>query len=214
MVIFGGKKAGAEAPPVASGPKGDPWDQKTLEWFIKLDRISLRITHMERRYKAGPGAPWGTRNYGNPETIATGFLNEAPQHVHVEIEFVDKGPDFGSAYLTYQMDVDHEAGQVNLPVLKISVLDADHAIKTGLLESLRDAIAAGESVAQARIWAKPTEGRWDTVEGGHSRCLDVTGMIVWAFTKSPRLQPWAMPIGEQDLSSYPDVRQLRRVPKT
>ncbi|MHA6692475.1 hypothetical protein [Devosia sp. A449] len=212
-MMFSGKKPGAEKPPVAAGPGGDPWDQKTLEWFTKLDRISLRITHIERRYKAGPGAPWGVKDYGNPETIATGFLNEAPQHVHIEIEFKDASPEFGSAYLTYQMDVDHTSGPINMPVMKISVLDTDHAIKTGLLESLRDAVSAGESVAQARIWATPTEGRWETVEGGHNRCLDVTGMIVWVFTKSPRLQSWAMPIGEQDLTSYPDPRQLRSKPK-
>lgn len=104
---------GAEKPPAAADPGGDPWDQKTLEWFTKLDRISLRITHMERRYKAGPGAPWGVNYYGNPETIATGFLNEAPQHVHVEIEFKNASPEFGGAYLTYQMDVDHTSGPIN-----------------------------------------------------------------------------------------------------
>lgn len=212
-MIFSGKKPSVETPPPAARPGGDPWDQKTLDWLTKLDRISLRITHIERRYKAGPGAPWGRGDYGNPETIATGFLNEAPQHVHVEIEFRETAAEFGTAYLTYQMDVDHPSGPVNMPVLKVSVLDPDHAIRTGLLESLRDAVAAGESVAQARIWATPTDGCWATVEGGHSRCLDVTGMIVWAFTKSPRLQPWALPIGDIDLSSYPDPRQLRSRPK-
>ena len=212
-MIFSGKKPGVETPPLAAGPGGDPWDQKTLEWLTKLDRISLRVTHIERRYMAGPKAPWGIRGHSNPETIATGFLNEAPQHVHVEIEFRDASPDFGSAFLTYQMDVDYASGPINMPVLKISVLDTDHAIETGLLEGLRDAVAAGESVAQARIWTEPADSRWETVQGGHGRCLDVTGMVVWAFTKSPRLQTWALPIGEQELSSYPDPRQLRLAPK-
>jgi hypothetical protein len=97
--------------------------------------------------------------------------------------------------------------------MKVTVLDTDHAIKTGLLEGLRDAMAGGESVAQARIWIEPEQGRCDTVPGGHSRCLDVTGMIVWAFTKSPRLLPWALPIGEQDLGTFPDVWQLRSKPQ-
>lgn len=103
-MIFAGKKSGAEVPPTATGPGGDPWDQKTLEWLGKTKIIGLRITHVERRFKGGPGAPWGRRNTGNPETVVTGYLPEALQHVHLQIEFEDDMPAYGEGWLEVTAD--------------------------------------------------------------------------------------------------------------
>lgn len=210
-LMFGKQKEATDRPPLATGPGGDPWDHKTLDWLKATSMLSLHITHIERRFKSGPSAPARDGEY-SPEIIASGYLPHAPQHVHVQVEFNSCVREYGSAWLTYYLEQEHAAGKLNVPYLGINLSDQDGQIRTGVVESLRDAIAGGFSVAEARIWTKFSDG-WDDARGGHSRSFDVDGMIVWAYSRSPRLQSWALPLGEFDLNTHPDHRQLRRKPQ-
>lgn len=211
-MIFGGKKPGIEVPPVATGPRGDPWDQKTLDWLGKTKMLGLRITHVERRFKGGPGAPWGRANTGNPEFIITGYLPEAPQHVHLQIEFEDDLQVYGEGWLTFYVDQEYPTGHLNIPYLQIRLQDKDHSIRTGIIEAMRDAIAAGGNQAEARAFIQRGDA-WEGIEGGHTRTLDIQGMIVWGYTRAPNLPTWALPLGEFDHESYPRPSQLRSKPK-
>ena len=208
--MFGKTKDTTEKPPVATGPKGDPWDDKTLAWLKSTSMLGLYITNIERRYKSGPAAPGRASEY-NPEIVVSGYLPHAPQHVHLLIEFKPDHRGFGSGWLTYQMDEDHPSGKLNVPYLAIQLADTDGLLRAGIVEAMRDAITAGSSVAEARVWPKFAEN-WDAIEGGHSRSFDIDGMIVWAYARSPRLLPWALPIGEWDLAAHPQPSSLRRRP--
>lgn len=208
--MFGKPKNNDDLPPVATGPGGDPWDKKTLDWLKGQSMLSLHVTHVERRYKSGPSAPRRTLEY-EPEIVASGYVPHAPQHVHMQIEFTPDLREYGNAWLTYYSDMEHPGGKLNVPYLSVRLSDGDGQIRAGIVESMRDAIAAGSSVAEARVWPKIPD-KWDDVEGGHSRSFDIDGMIVWAYSRSPRLQSWALPLGEFDLSTHPDPRQLRRKP--
>lgn len=211
-MIFSGKKPGAEKPPVAAGPGGDPWDQETLDWLGKTKMLSLHITHVERRFKGGPGAPWGRNKSGNPEVVVSGHLYGAPQHVHLQIEFEDDLQSYGDGWLTYYLDQEHPTGGLNIPYLQIRLQDADQSIRGGFVEALRDAVTAGGNQADARAFIKPGD-KWDGIEGGHTRTIDIEGIIVWANTRAPNTPGWALPLGEFDLRDYPSPSQLRSKPK-
>ena len=66
-MIFNSNKPVGDIPPDRAGPDGDPWDETTLSWLGKTSMLDLRVTHTERRFKGGPGAPWGHIQSGNPE---------------------------------------------------------------------------------------------------------------------------------------------------
>jgi hypothetical protein len=199
-------------PPVAAGPGGDTWDQKTLDWLGKTKMLSLRTTHIERRFKGGPGAPWGRNRSGNPEVVVSGYLYGAPQHVHFQIEFEDDLASYGEGWLTYYLDQEYPTGRINIPYLQIRLQDADQSIRTGFVEAMRDAVMAGGNQAEARAFIKPGD-KWDGIEGGHTRTLVIEGIIVWAYTRAPSLPTWTLPMGEFEFDGFPRPDQLRSKPK-
>ena len=210
-MIFNSNKPVGDIPPDRAGPDGDPWDETTLSWLGKTSMLDLRVTHTERRFKGGPGAPWGHIQSGNPEVIVTDYLPHAPQLIHLVIEFQGDLHGYGEGWLTYQMDNEHPTGRVNVPVLQLRLQDIDQSIRTGFIEALRDSVSAGGNQAEARAFIK-FGATWDGVRGGHGRTIDVEGMIVWAHTRASSLPSWALPIGEWDLGIHPDPRHLRLKP--
>ena len=217
--MFGKFKAGYKPPQPHDGGQ-NPWDAETIAKVCTADRITFDVNHVGRHFLDGA---FGTGKettfdkrptlghlqepkFGERSTVGTGVLSYAGQHVHVEVFFEQDMEEFGVIVLSWQYDERYLTSVVNMPVLKVVLRDREGETANVLHEAMRDAVQSGRGGVEVRVWINFGPG-WDDRE--HAVYGNITGAQIWSNLHKPSLPTWARPIGELDLSDYPNPAMLR-----
>ena len=140
-------------------PSGSPWDEETLAFIAKHDRLSVAITHLDRVFSDGRIGR-GHNHNAVWDVTGIGFLDYSwLQHVHVTIEFghVD---GFGIVILSYQLEQTFQGEPVHVPTLNVVLRNDNKGAQQALIECHRDALLSGRSTSQFGFWHDPLHSDW------------------------------------------------------
>jgi len=178
------------------------WDDKTVEWIAKSERLNVKVTHITKTISLG--------DMGNifPSEDTTDWevhgIMTYPKFIPVTITFTkDEGEFGGFSYNRSDTNIFNKR-KINLPRLEVWLSDKNEQKALLLNDALRDAISSGRKYAGVRFFKKTGEGlmtQLDKEYGWSQECrYMILGLVTWQELHAGRVPKWTLPTDYNDFS--------------